>query len=136
VRVRRPYGQTHSKGRAVPIIDIRLKGPGRSVKRPGLIDSGAEKSALSSALATTLALPVVGQGTASGIGGIVKANEVSVDLEILVDDAVILSLDDCQVYAMPPSTSLSYVILGRDTIFDHFRVTFDERAKEFILESY
>lgn len=123
-------------GRPLPLIDVKLAGPARTLRMSGLIDSGAESTTIPDGVETSLELPITGKGKVSGIGGTVDTKIAEVDMTLLYEGKSILKINDYSVRVLPPSCALFCVILGRDTVFKEFIVTFDERNQEVTLERY
>ena len=114
-----------------PSIPITLTGK-ETFETIGLLDSGADISAISKSIAELLGLKLEGDiGLAYGIGGKVKSIESSV--KILVqkgherysfDMPVKVIIDD---YDFP-------ILLGRAGFFNRFVITFDQENERILLK--
>lgn len=115
-----------------PIIPLTIFG-GESIDTTGLIDSGADISAMSRDMAELLGLELNKKETdfAFGIGGKVKS--IQSDIKILIEQKheryeidlpIKIILDD---YSFP-------LLLGRAGIFDEFVIIFDQPKEKVILK--
>jgi hypothetical protein len=115
-----------------PSIPITLIGPDEKIDTIGLLDSGADISAISKDMAELLGLDLSGKKEKSfGIGG--KVDSVSSKVRLTIEKGhekynftvpVIVVLDN---YDFP-------VLLGRRGIFQKFVISFDEKQEKVSLK--
>lgn len=124
-----PY--VFKKDRHYPIIDLILKNDNNSIKTDAIVDSGAIMSIFQGNIADYIGLDIEkGQEKLfQGIGGKITGYIHSVIVQV---DNVKFS---CKIaFSNELTTSLN--IVGRESFFDRFLITFDERNKKLILESW
>src|SRR3989344_847369 len=116
--------------RYYPIIDLAIKNDNNSIKTDAIVDSGAVISIFQGNVAEYIGLKIEeGQEKLfQGIGGKIigyihnvkiKINNIEFSCKIAFSDEL--------------STSLN--IIGRESFFDNFLITFDEKNKKLFLES-
>jgi len=116
--------------RYYPIIDLVIKNDNNSIKTDAIVDSGAVISIFQGNVAEYIGLKIEeGQEKLfQGIGGKIigyihnvkiKINNIEFSCKIAFSDEL--------------STSLN--IIGRESFFDNFLITFDEKNKKLFLES-
>ena len=117
------------RDRQFPIIPITLIKGNLTIDIDGLIDSGANISVFREEIAECLEIAIEDgeeillQGLGGRIVGYIHELRVRVDDEEFPCKAV-----------FSKELTVGLNILGREGFFEYFRVTFDERAKEVILE--
>lgn len=127
-----PYRAIYS-GPLVPAIPLVVHGPKAKIPVPGLIDSGADNSMFPLDWAGHLGvdLSACRVEDCSTAGGVVQHHIWDPGLEAEVQALgrrVKLNAAFCD--------GLPVVILGRDDFFAEFKVSFDQRAQTFTLETY
>ena len=110
--------------RPFPIVPITLSYQGRSLRTEGLLDSGANVSLFPAEIAEYLRVPLEkGRSISlSGIGGRILGYRHEIDLAVNATHfkaAVVFSAEFVS----------SFNILGRDSFFEQFQITFNERLK-------
>ena len=121
--------KTYPYQEALPIINVKLIGPRKSLKVKALIDSGADCSLFQAEIAQFLGIPLE-RGrriTLTGIGGKVPAFIHHIPIKIHRHSF------DCQI-AFSPALKASVNLLGRDNFFLPFLITFNERFQKVLLE--
>ena len=117
------------RDRQFPIIPITLIKGNVTIDIDGLIDSGANISVFREEIAECLEIAIEDgeeillQGLGGRIVGYIH------ELRVRVDDEEF----PCKV-VFSKELTVGLNILGREGFFEYFRVTFNERAKEVILE--
>ncbi|MBR9707406.1 MAG: hypothetical protein GOV15_03140 [Candidatus Diapherotrites archaeon] len=117
---RNEYGETH-----IPAIPITLIGSKEQVSILGLVDSGADLSAIPMSIALVLGLNVQKPSEAvGGIGGSTKAVLTIMDLQFgKGHEHYKLKVP---VYAVEEGDEIG-VLLGRQDLFDKFKITFVQK---------
>ena len=125
--VKRPDGSTIK----APVIPLTIIGK-ENLDTVGLLDSGADISAMSKEMAELLGLDLDKEPSfAFGIGG--KVNSIQSNINILIEQRhekynislpIKIILDD---YSFP-------LLLGRAGFFDEFIITFDQPKEKIILK--
>lgn len=129
-KVKRP-NNTEVKSPSIPVV---LQGKGNKYEFIALVDSGADISAIPKDVADLLGLDLTGNlEETRGIGGIVKAVQSKISLEIkrpheshLINLKVKVILDGNDK-EMP-------IILGRSGFFDYFIITFNQKNETISLK--
>jgi len=130
------YSSYKYKGKSIrlPFLEIRLVGPnGASLRTSGLVDSGATVTFIETEIAEALGLPHKKQATATGAGGDFENWISRVDIEVLKGTTVACSMKGTAVYIPKKVGAVEYCVLGRDSIFEHYNITFQERNQRVIL---
>ena len=110
-----------------PSIPIILTGPCGSFETMGLIDSGADVSAIPHEIAEALGLDLSGpSSTAEGIGGKAETKDSYMTIEIKTDHE--RHNFQISVKVIMGQSNIG-VLLGRDIFFDKFRILFDQPIK-------
>ncbi len=114
-----------------PYVAVRIAAGGIAVRYYGLVDSGSDYCVLSTAVARALRIDWR-QGRAVTVGGVagkteVYAHQVSIHLHPWPAPVI------CEAWITNTLPMGANVVLGRNCIFEHLLVGFDERAKEFYL---
>ena len=113
-----------------PFVDVRLEGPGESLRTLGLIDSGADTTIFHSSLIPLLGLnqaTAVSSGMVRGVGGLTRSWSFWLDLHVV-------ELRFRSLVRFSPGVSKSYGLLDRRDFFLAFQVGFDEAAQRVLLE--
>ena len=113
-----------------PIIDIVLTKDNNSIKTDAIVDSGAILSIFQGNIAEYLGLEIEDgkEQLFQGIGG--KITGYMHSIKVKIDSAEF----PCRI-AFSNELAMSLNIIGRESFFDRFRITFDEKIKKLILES-
>lgn len=118
-----------------PYIPITLLNGIEKVKTEGLLDTGADTSVIVRSLADSLGLPLNGDVKVfGGYGGREKAREAKVT--VFLENNGEMFRHEIIIYIVADGKLSIPLILGRDGIFQHFRITFDERARTVVLDRY
>lgn len=108
-----------------PVIPIRLRSGNKIFDTSALIDSGATVSIMKKEVAQNLEIDVVNEKETilGGVGGRIKGYLHSLELE----------LSSRKKFKIPVIFSHEYLVsfnlLGRDSFFNQFKITFDEKNK-------
>ena len=131
-RWRLPYRQLSLDEPARPFVPVRIRRGDAFVNTRGLIDSGADRSLFSAALAPALGIDLTqlaGTGAARGVGGEDRVDAVDVEMYVAgVRFPARLSFSE--------NWTNAFGLLGRADFFRAFRVAFDERAEAVFLDPY
>ncbi len=126
------FGYVPFRGSNFPIIPLELRlSDGPWVASEALVDSGASVSLFDGQIGRVLGL-TIDRGERirpSGIGGTINAYLHRIRLKIGNEEF------EAEV-AFTASHRLPLSLLGRRAVFERFLVTFDERAKQTILEAH
>jgi len=115
-----------------PILPIVLKGK-RTLDYIGLLDSGADVSAIDMSVAEILDLDLSGESDKSeGIGGMVETIESSVNLHFSGSHERFAFR--IPVLVMDTDPDLGMMLLGREGFFDKFVACFDDFNQKFTLK--
>lgn len=115
-----------------PVIPITLVGK-ESMDASGLIDSGADFSAMPKDIADILGLDLSGkQEKIRGIGGETKA--VTAKLSLIVEKGHERYSIPVEFKVLLQIESDFPILLGRKNFFEGFKITFDERGQKVILK--
>ena len=117
----------------LPMLHIRLSHGNQSLTSIGLIDSGSTSTFVPLELAEILSLPVEKQASAVGAGGSFNNTIRKVDITLLKGKTVCAKFRDFPTYVPLEEGRVPYVVLGRDSIFQKFDITFRENQQKFIL---
>lgn len=118
----------------LPLLKIRLISPaGESMKTSALVDSGATVTFIETEIAEALALPHERQATATGAGGDFENWISHVDIEVLKGTTVACQMKGTAVYIPKRVGAIEYCVLGRDSIFQHYNITFRECDQRVVL---
>lgn len=122
----------------LPLIHVELVSATEHFTTTALLDSGATLSFIPYEMAEILGLIPTTKPTpipVSTAGGTSRFFPVRLErLSLLVGGKIFSDFSDVSVLVPTrPEHDLPYVILGRDTIFTRFHVTFKEKVKKFVL---
>ena len=118
----------------LPMLKIRLFSRNRdhSLRTHALIDSGATTSFLPTDLAEVLGLRNLGRTNAEGAGGTFDAWETEAHVEILKGSRACCEMDIGML--VPFETGrVPYAVLGRDSVFEEFDITFSETRQMLVM---
>jgi predicted aspartyl protease len=124
----------------LPLVHVELVSETETFTTIGLLDSGATTTFIPYEMADILGLipekpesgsVVTAGGDAPFFPAKVKKLAILIGGKILTEFANIRVLVPAQ-----PERDLPYVILGRDSVFKRFHITFKENVKKFILEHH
>jgi hypothetical protein len=124
-----PY--INRRGQYYPIVPVTLRHGDHEIRTEALVDSGASVSTFQGDLASVLGLTLeVGEKIyLQGIGGRVLGYAHRVGLTIGSEQIL------CKIVFSNELIS-SVNLLGRADFFEHFFITFDERNRKLVLNSY
>lgn len=125
--VKRPDG-TEVKTPSIPITISRKE----TLDTIGLIDSGADISAISKDMAEVIGLDMEGEVTSAfGIGGKVDSIETTMNIEMS-------KAHEQYRFSIPVKIILDHfefpLLLGRAGFFDKFKITFSQKEEKVILK--
>jgi hypothetical protein len=103
----------------------------QSLRTIGLVDSGSTTTFIPMELADMLSIPVEKQAQAVGAGGQFQNTIRKVNITILKGTNPIVHFNNFPAYVPTEADRIPYVVLGRDSLFRKFDVTFREDNKEF-----
>jgi len=115
------------------MLHVRLAHVDQSLSTIGLIDSGSTTTFVPLELAEILSLPIEKEASAVGAGGSFSNTIRKVDITLLKGRTSFAKFGKFPVYVPTDEGRVPYVVLGRDSIFRKFDVTFRERQQRFIL---
>jgi len=125
----------------LPLIQVELVSEAVALTTIGLLDSGATTSFLPYEIADILELLPEERGQTVNVetaGGRVGFFPVKLKrLSILAGGKIFSNFRNLSVL-VPTETKrdLPYVILGRDSVFNRFYITFKEKTRKFIIEHH
>ena len=117
----------------LPMIHIRLSSGKDSLTTTGLVDSGSTTTFIPLEIAEMLSLPIEKQDSAVGAGGRFQNTIRRVDISILKGHSVVAKFSNFPAYVPTEPDRVPYVVLGRDSIFRKFDITFREHKEKVIL---
>lgn len=117
----------------LPMLHVRLSHGDLSLGTIGLVDSGSTTTFVPLELAEILSLPIEKESIAVGAGGSFNNTIRRVDISLLKGNRVFAKFPNFPVYVPTDAGRLPYVVLGRDSIFRKFDITFRENQMRFIL---
>ena len=113
----------------LPLVSIRLQGQGvQSFQTNALVDSGATASIVPPEMAAILGLEGGEPAAASGAGGAFDTRVERIRIEVLAGKRVAATFDG-DVHVPIEEGRVPFVILGRDTIFLGYDITFREHRQ-------
>ena len=118
---------------AFPLVHIRLRGRRGTLRTVALADSGATSSFVPVEIAREVGLHLVPGPTAGGGGGDFPTYDGHLTVELLHGRKVVHTFRRLPVSVPRDPGRIPYVVLGRDSLFRAFTVTFDERASRLLL---
>lgn len=117
----------------LPMLHIRLSSGEDSLTTIGLIDSGSTTTFVPLEMAEMLSLPIEKQDDAVGAGGRFQNTVRRVDISILKGSGEFAKFSNFPAYVPTEPDRIPYVVLGRDSIFKKFDITFREHKQRVIL---
>ena len=97
----------------------------------GLIDSGADRTIIPEPLARFLGMPKGQVVYTAGIGGQAEVYESIIDIIFIDETNKTEKIAQVPVYVIP---NFRDIVIGRNKIFDEFRVTFEQVNNKIVLE--
>ncbi len=121
--------KTDVTGKHFPVISVRLVYQEKIIDSSALIDSGATISIFKSDVAQNLKIKIEGRKEIilGGVGGRIRGYVHSVKTEI-AGKMMVIPIVFSHEYLV------SFNLLGRDTFFENFLITFDEKNKKLELK--
>lgn len=116
-----------------PVIPVVIEHLGKEIKCLGLVDSGADYSLFNAEYADGLGLPVE-RGSLKdirGISGSLKCREQEVTLKFL-SGKHFKKIKGKRMFSR--KYKRPFALLGRDTIFKLYEITFNEKEKLFVFK--
>ena len=119
----------------LPLLQVRLSTEAQSFSTLALVDSGATCSFLPTDLAEILGLQLdpATAHTAIGAGGEFRTVEFRVTIELAKGGRTFADFKNWPVLVPTNREAIPYMILGRDSVFHRFDVTFRELVQRTIL---
>lgn len=128
------------RGRPIflPLIHVRLVSESNAITSIGLIDSGSTVTFLPFELAELLNVPHLQDNVESiGAGGPFPTFIAELHrLQLIKDTTIISNFPKLPVHVPTEPDRIPYVILGRDSIFERFDITFQEKKNGLILHHH
>jgi len=123
----------------LPSVEIRLRSPAAEFNSFALVDSGSNVTLLMNQQAEILSLkPAIRDGKpmtaeVTGAGGKFLADVFTIpELDAMKRDVPFAIFRGQQVYVPSQEEAIPYAILGRDTIFRRFVISFDDNHQKLI----
>ena len=114
-----------------PRIPVRLTKSGITIEVFALIDSGADRTVIPAAWADALKLEKGKEIETSGISGSIEGYESWIDLIFTDDQGKSEKISRIPVYVL---YEFNDVVIGRNKIFDIFRITFEKLTNRIIFD--
>jgi hypothetical protein len=123
------FNYTALRGRYYPFVSIKLQNGERNVTTLALLDSGSTISVFRTEIAEDLGLEVhTGkEKILQSANGFIKVYLFELSSEIK-DERFVIRV------GFSGDLTTSFNILGREDVFDRFRITFDEAHKKIVIE--
>lgn len=123
----------------LPMMHIRIVQNGQSMRTDALLDSGATVTYIPIEIMDMLGVQFPGtfdSADSVGAGGQFDSYRVSIDrMDILKNQDHLFQFENLKVLVPKSPDAIPYTILGRDSIFHHFDITFREREQKVVLRS-
>jgi hypothetical protein len=117
----------------LPLLHIRLSHEDQSLTTIALIDSGSTTTFVPLELAEILSLPIEKEASAVGAGGSFNNTIRKVNISLLKGRTTFAKFGGFSAYVPLEEGRVPYVVLGRDSVFRKFDITFRENQQRFIL---
>ncbi len=117
------------------MVPVRVEHEGESFRTAALVDSGANSSFVPFDFIEMLNLKIDGESSARGAGGLFPTYLSKINIEVLKGVRPIHTFQEFEVQIAKNNVDIP-MVLGRDTIFAEFEITFREREEKIILKSY
>jgi hypothetical protein len=117
----------------LPMVSVRLSHNDESLTTVALVDSGSTTTFVPLEFAEILSLPIEEEGEAIGAGGSFQNTIRKINMSILKGNTVVKHFNNFPVYVPIEEGRVPYVVLGRDSIFRAFDITFRENKQKVIL---
>lgn len=118
----------------LPLLNIRLIGPSDTLKTIALVDSGATLTFIPPELAAAVGLEPEKRGEqAIGAGGAFANDLCPYRIQLLKKDQPIRDLEGV-AFVPQEADRVPYVVLGRDSIFRIYDITFRENRQMVLLK--
>lgn len=127
-----PYRSNEKQTRWVPVVPATIRHGDRAIKTEGLVDSGADLTTMPIAWANELGVDLK-RGTTKEIRMTLGAQPRKA---YAPRETLIAEIAGRRVTLEPVFAGVDELTLGRADLFHAFRVTFDERARELVLDPY
>lgn len=121
------------------MLNIRLLHQGRSFATVGLVDSGATTTFIPTSMAEILQLNLSAAAKdAVGAGGMFRNKDSELETLTLLKgrNSIYDEFQNVKVQVPENPDAIPYVVLGRDTLFRRYDVTFQERNEKVILKRH
>lgn len=115
------------------MLHVRLSHGDVSLSTIGLVDSGSTTTFVPLELAEILSLPIEREDRAVGAGGSFNNTIRKVDITLLKGRTRFSKIPNFPAYVPVEEGRIPYVVLGRDSIFRKFDITFRENKQRFVL---
>lgn len=115
----------------LPMVHVYLKSGDRDVTTDGLVDSGSTATFLPNEFVDVLELTGLEDSSAMGAGGSFPTWVGKVDtLKVIKHKEPFDTFRNIRVHIPKAAGVIPYVVLGRDSIFSHFDITFYENRRK------
>jgi len=115
----------------LPMVHVYLKSGDKEFTTIGLVDSGSTATFLPCELVEILELSNLQDSSARGAGGVFPTWLAKVDvLKLIKHKEPFDTFQNVRVHIPKQTGAIPYVVLGRDTIFTHFDITFYENKRK------
>lgn len=117
------------RGSYYPIIPIKISRDGKEVNTSAIVDSGASISIFSGSVGRQIGIDIesgekrIFQGASAKMFGYVHNAKITIAGKEI----------ECRV-AFSDELSTSFNLLGRESVFDKFLITFNEKSRELTIE--
>lgn len=116
------------------MVHVYLKYGDREVTADGLVDSGSTATFLPYEFVDVLELTDLKDSSAVGAGGSFPTWLGRVDvLKVIKHKETFDTFRNVRVHISKTAGAIPYVVLGRDSIFSHFDITFHENRRKLTL---
>lgn len=129
-----PYLKLFKGDKPRPLLPVKINYKRGSEDVLALLDSGADFTFIPRHIASEVGLQLKPKNMmeVTGVGGMVQVFKTQATLVFMIDDEEI-ALTRVNVL-VPEEPDFRFTLLGRDTIFKEFVITFDEYEKKVIFE--
>lgn len=121
----------------LPLLHIRLESDTDSLTTTGLVDSGSTCTFIPTEISEILELPHIKDDQAVGAGGRFPTRVKQLKtMALLTGSRIFGKFRDIQVHVPTAPEAIPYPVLGRDTIFRLFQITFREEEEKVIFRRH
>lgn len=135
----------------LPLIQVRLSANEKAFKTIALVDSGATASFIPRYATEVLELnqlnllDLLGPGVRNadyekdeivvvGAGGSFRTYLVKIEkISLMKGQQIFAEFEECVVHVPAGSAEIPYMVLGRDSVFKEFNITFQEKKEKIVM---